>query len=142
MQGSHTDQSEFELLRVLGSKEVGEGHAFAALIVTEDHPTVGDQWRVIRLSQQACKSVFERLFHRDKILGDFLFQLLLTEEGPGGSKRGVVPLNGIRCYRLLSILLQDFCAIPDEFVSSISEDDTAETVAMLQGKEASGSASV
>eukprot|EP00946_MAST-07B_sp_MAST-7B-sp1_P002857 g2857.t1 len=138
--GSHTDQSEFELLRVLGSKEVGEGHAFAALIITEDHPTVGDQWRVIRLSQQACKSVFERLFHRDKILGDFLFQLLLTEEGPGGSKRGVVPLNGIRCYRLLSILLQDFCAIPDEFVSSISEDDTAETVAMLQGlKEASGS---
>ena len=45
MQRVDTDQSEFEL-QGLRSKEVGI-YAFAALIVTEDHPTVGDQWRVI-----------------------------------------------------------------------------------------------
>jgi ankyrin repeat protein/tetratricopeptide (TPR) repeat protein len=138
--GSHVDHSEFELLRVMGSTREDQANAFAALVVIDDHPVLGEQWRVVRLSQLACKTVCERLFHKNKVLAEFLFELLLTEEGPGGNGRGAVSLNGIRCYGLLVALLEDFRAIPDEFLTSMSEDDTAETVVMLQGlKEASGS---
>ena len=137
---SDINSSEFELLRVMGSSRENHADAFAALVVTANHPVLGDQWRILLLSQQACKSVCEQLFHKDKVLAQFLFELLFTPNGPGGSAFRSEFHDGMRCYDLLSALIEDFCAIPDEFITSMSEDDASETVVMLQGlKEASGS---
>ena len=114
-----------------GGGEVVPEHSM--LVVTEQHPSLGSHWNVLRLSKAACHSVCERIFHNDRVLAEYLFASLLhPEEGD--------PREGVLTYALLLALLEDFRAIPDEFAASMQEDDTADTVAMLQGlKEASGS---
>ena len=114
-----------------GGGEVVPAHSM--LVVAENHPLLGSHWNVLRLSKAACHAICERIFHNDRVLAEYLFACLLNpDEGD--------PREGVLTYALLLALLEDFRAIPDEFAASMQEDDTADTVAMLQGlKEASGS---
>ena len=125
-----------DLLRVETSTKYMGGEVIpehSMLVVTEPHSVLGKHWHVLRLSKTACHEVCERIFHNNRSLAEYLFASLLNpEEGD--------PRDGILTYALLLALLEDFRAIPDEFASSMQEDDTADTVNMLQGlKEASGS---
>jgi ankyrin repeat protein len=125
-----------DLLRVETTSKYNGGEIIpehSMLVVTENHPVLDAQWHVLRLSKAACHAVCERVFHNDRVLAEYLFSSLLNPEQGD-------PRDGILAYALLLALLEDFRAIPDEFAASMQEDDTAETISMLQGlKEASGS---
>ena len=125
-----------DLLPVDAASKYGGGEVIpehSMLVVEEEHPTMGGQWNVLRLSKAACHRVCERIFHNDRVLAEYLFSSLLNPEAGD-------PRHGVLTYALLLALLEDFRGIPDEFAASMQEDDTAETVNMLHGlKEASGS---
>ncbi len=129
---------------VVGGGDDGGGRLASvehcAVVVTEDHGVLGGAWRVCRLSKWACLHVCQKLFHNDKPVAKFLFGKMLMEHNPDDPHADNSIRHGVPTYALLFALLDEFRAIPDEFAASQAEDDTAETVAMLQGlKAASGS---